>query len=103
HLRLLGLVAGGSFGFQTRGAWPFEVRAGGGVLVASFRDERRGTFVSNLDMQSYKVGPVVETPTAVYAYASPTLSIGRRFGEHVTVSLFAKGLFLFAASPAEWS
>jgi hypothetical protein len=103
RLRLLGVLAGGSAGYQTGGDWPFLIRAGGGVLFASVRDERSGTFQSNLAGSSYDVGGVSESPSALYAYVGPELGLGRRLGEHVTLRLFAQGLFLFAIQRPQWT
>lgn len=102
-LSLLGFLAGGSISYQVGKEFPFLIRAGGGVLLGTLKDERRGSFTTNLEPVEYEVAPPAESTSATYAYANPELRIGYRFGEHVIVSAGVSGLFLFALSQPEWT
>jgi hypothetical protein len=98
-----GLLAGASASYQIGEEFPFQVRVGGGVLFGSMRDQRSGTFTTNLDPYAYSVGPTSESHSLGYAYVSPELSIGYRIADELILSLAAQGMFLFALSAPEWT
>jgi len=102
-LLMMGLLVGGSGSYQVGEDWPFQIRVGGGILFGSLRDERTGTFTTNLDPVAYSVGPLSESPTMTYAFVSPELRVGYRVTEAFILSLSAQGLFLFAVSKPEWA
>src|SRR5262249_6761104 len=85
--------------------WTWTVRLGAGVLLGTMRDERSGTFYSDPNGKVggtiYSLPPMSESPAARFAYASPEVRIGRRFGS-LELSVGVPVFVLVALTQPAW-
>ncbi len=96
-----GVIAGIDGQYRTRGDWPFTVRLGVGVFFGSTRDHRTGSFTAAKG-GTYSVD-TTQAPSAIYLFVAPEVRLGRKFGDHVEVSLGAELLVMPALSPPRWN
>jgi hypothetical protein len=96
-----GLVIGGSAFYHLGETWPLTLRLGIGAYLANVRDQRTGDFTDS------KGGPFrvnyTDAPSAAYFYVAPEVRFGRRFGDHLELTVGVELRILTALSQAAWS
>ncbi|HEY2517382.1 MAG TPA: PEGA domain-containing protein, partial [Polyangiaceae bacterium] len=99
-LRLSGLLLGASASYHRGDTWTLLLRLGVGALLGTSVDQRSGTF-TNSQHEAFDA-EANESPGATYLYFAPEVRLGRRFGDHVEVSVGVEALLFAALSQPRW-
>lgn len=101
-----GLLLGASVSYHRGETWPLTLRLGVGAYLSTLRDDRSGDFTTsagaNPPNAPYSVS-LSESHAATYLYAAPEARIGRRFGDHLELSLGVALFVLTALSQPSWT
>lgn len=87
---------------------PVLLRASGGVMVGSFRDERSGTFVSTTGALAgtnglqYDTDTLVDRKMALYGFVDLEPKVGYRIAKDMDLSLGVQAILLVAITQPTW-
>ncbi len=106
-LTFRGAVLGASAGYYGRGKLPLTFRLGGGVLIGSTTDTRRGDFTTGSHLGHPPSTPFTvdrtEVATARYAYAAPEARVGYHVSDRVDVTAGIEAMLLFGLTVPAWT
>jgi hypothetical protein len=99
-----GVFAGAFAGLKFGDSIPLRLRVNAGVAFGSVADVRFGEFHVNdpTVADDYKVGPVVEAPSAVWFYMEPEVRVDFKLHSRVDLSVGLGGLLLITTDSPTW-
>ncbi|MFO0676391.1 MAG: PEGA domain-containing protein [Polyangiaceae bacterium] len=104
RLTMSGVTLGASAFLHLGEKWPFVVRLGAGVLLATTVDRRTGQGYDPVTATNFPYGPstLTQSQGALGIYVAPELRMGRRFGNHFELFAAARTMVVFSTSEPKW-